>query len=204
MPEATEGQQDQKPATPPAEPEGGTTDQPTEPKPEGKARLLDDKEVQAEIDRRVTQAVKTANEKAAKEREAAIAKAKRESEEAKLFEDGKTKELYELEKSRREELEKLVEEREHRDKVSHLLDVKGVHDPALRDILMNSNGDLTQLDARIESFQELMETMVKKQVTERLGSAPPPKGEVADGKQRPLDTLSGEEWEKYKKDNHIF
>lgn len=169
------------------------------------AKKLADKAVQAEIDRRVTDAIKKTEARKQKDVEKALEDARVKAEEAKLLEDGKTQELYELEKQKREELEAKVQERERLDKVSELLDHREVFNPVMRDIFQGYNGSLTDLSDRIDAVDAVMQEEVEKRVTERLGSTPPPKrsGSPEDG-PIPLDEMTPEQWAAHKKANKIY
>lgn len=162
------------------------TDEPNkgEPKPE---EILKDKRVQAEIDRRVTQALKKASEDAKKQQEEAIREAERRAEEKKLLEDGKTKELYEAEKTRREELEERIRQQERTENLNKLLDKKQVLNPKMRQVFHAVSGDLTTVDSLIDDANSVIEEIIEQRVNERLKSDPPPQSDERDSTPKDKD-----------------
>lgn len=138
---------------------------------------LEDKDIQGEIDRRVTAALKKAEIKFADREKKAREDAERKAREDKLVEENKHLELYEMEKKRRESLEATMKASEKRDKVNALLDKKMVIDPDLRKLFHSFQGDLEELDGLIDSHQKTVKSVVEKEIAERLKTTPPPRGE---------------------------
>lgn len=139
--------------------------------------ILKDKRVQSEIDRRVTMALKKANEDFERKQLEAIKEAERRAEEQKLLEDGKTKELYEAEKRRREELENRIKAQERTENLNKLLDKKQVLNPKLRSVFHSVSGDLATVDGLIDDANSVMEEIIEQRLNERLKTDPPPKSE---------------------------
>ena len=139
------------------------------------------KRIQAEADRRVTQALQKKEAEMKRREEEARAHAAKEAKEARLLEDEKYKELAELRakeaQEARAELERLQNER----KVEALLEKREVHDPTLREVFKKSNLELEQLDEVITKTQKAIAAQVDKVVNERLGESGRPPQTSKDG-----------------------
>ena len=180
--------QDDKGKTPDrTEPADSTTK--TDPDPKDKSQqdkpdelktLLNDKRVQAEIDRRVTMALQKADEKTAQKIQEAMDRAKREAEELKLIEDGKVHDLYELEKRKREELEAKLSQHDRERRFNALLDKKESTDhvpmnPEMRKFYLQFGGTLDELDKGIDAFHAAMQAEIERVMNTRLKTPAPPK-----------------------------
>lgn len=139
---------------------------------------LQDPEVVAELDRRVTSAMKKAEAKATERETAAREKAEKKAREAKLLEDGQLQEAFDESKVEQQRAEAKVKEYEKRDEVNKLLDHKEVTDPELRSMLMDQNCDLETLDARVDALNVMIDRLVEQRVGEKLHTKPPPKTTV--------------------------
>lgn len=145
--------------------------------------MLANKDVQSEIDRRVTQALKTLEARMKAERDEAIEKTQREAEEKKLLEDGKLAELLTARSAEVEHLKTRIGDFERHDHLAKLLDKHGITDPSQRAVFGNLTGDIAQLDAVIGAFVETRKAEIDRLVAERLKSPAPPQGQ----QQAPLN-----------------
>ncbi len=171
-----EEDQDPTGGTPSEDPTGGTDDS-TEGSGGGSAldSKLKDPEVQAEIDRRITLAMKKADRKADEREAAARDKAKKEVEEARLIEDGKLQELADLKAKEADAANAKLEAYERNEKVQALLDKHEILDPSMRELFETQVGELADLDARMAAFADKFKAAVEKHVNQRLATDPPAK-----------------------------
>lgn len=169
--DTAQGSQD---GTPPSE-GGKGTDKGAAPDSDS---ILNSKAVQAEIDRRVTDAVKSVERRMADKLEQEREKARQEAEEKKLFEEGNKDELLTVRELKIAELEADIQRRERADKMNALLDKKEVLQPPLRQLFLSiENVDLPEMAQRIDAFQELFRSEVNAavdaEIRSRYGSEPP-------------------------------
>jgi len=139
---------------------------------------LSDPDVQSEIDRRVTAAVKKRDAENAIKAQEAAEKARKEAEEQKLLEDGKLQELVEIRSKEAEEAKSKLEKYERDLKIDALLDKQEILDPNMRAIFKATGMDLTELNPMVEGFKEQFDTAVQAEVNKRLKTDPPPKGQT--------------------------
>lgn len=127
-------------------------------------------EFQAEIDRRVTSAVKTATEKAAAE----AAKKLADAEAARLAEQGEYKTLHEKTAAELEELRATLQTKEQRERISAGLREKGLS--TFEDVLLSDRSKPEEFVATAAKLQELLKSAVDAEVAQRLDTGRQVKG----------------------------
>jgi len=130
-------------------------------------------------------------------------KVRQEMAEAKLFEDKEFEKLAELNAQKATQAEARLAEYERLQKVDALLDKKAVLDPELRSLFRAVPGDLTLLDAHIESYRSAFDAAVQKSVSERLDTKAPPQSATETETKKPSE-MTIEEWAAHKKANNIY
>lgn len=121
---------------------------------------------QAEIDRRVTDALKKAEDKA----NAKIAAERERLEQEKLAEQGEFKKLHETTKAKLEELQATLATKEQREQVSAALREAGLSE--FEPILVAERSNPDDFVAAGKSLQETMKTLVDAEVARRLETGP--------------------------------
>jgi hypothetical protein len=140
------------------------------------ASAIDDPKVQAEIDRRVTQAVATATRKAADKAAADKAEADRIAAEQKIREEGDIKKLAKLHEKEANELRAELAKVKRDKDVMGLLDTALITDPTERKILSNQRFDsLDQLADIINEFKDSRQPALEAAIAAKLdtGGTPP-------------------------------
>jgi hypothetical protein len=159
---------------------------------------------QAEHDREVRKLRQRWKEEATAEAKAAGEQARKEAEEAKLLEDEKFQELAEIKQREAEDAKAKLARYEHERNVNALLTKKEVTEPAFRDMFLGMNGELAELDGKIDNFNAVFDAAVEKKVSDRLGTDPPPKGDGAEVKEKRLDEMSPDEWLEHKQKHNVM
>lgn len=153
--------------------------------------ILQNKDVISEIDRRVTQAVHTAEKRMLERVEKAKREAERKAEEKKLLEDQKYQELAETKSREAQEAMAKLEQYERRQNVVTLIDKmqseaaeRGdafVLKPKIRELFMSLPGELKDVQEAVNAYKDEFHRAVEEAVNARLKNPSPPKGSGDNG-----------------------
>jgi hypothetical protein len=150
------------------------------------ARYLTQEEHQEELNRVVSDRLERARRKIEKETRERLEK---EAREKRLLENEEFRTLAEEREREAAEYKARLEQYERNQKVSALLDKKGVTNPEFRKVFLNLIGDdgspieLEELDERVSGFDLVFRAAVEEEVNKRIGTKAPPKGESKERSQ---------------------